>query len=200
MNEIFIKRIFFVVITVLIIAGCHLEQGKLYFDELGLDPITVYKMEPLETTIYCLVEANIPEGKALANLHKRAMAEVEENPESGNWGNLVCLALSENATVEQMHETINALQLVIAVRHRQANSARGFKALLEQKLDLYQRIEQGRNLLEIEKDRYEEMILSHKAELEKEKAATANQERKVKELEEKVQKLQEIELLLHPKN
>ena len=192
--------------SLIVFTGCHMEQGKLYFDELNLDPITIYKMAPLETTIYCITEGDMPAGERMASMHRQLKAEVENHPEKNNWGRLVCLSLAENATPEQIGETINTLQLVIAVRHRQANPARGFKRLLEQKLRLLDAIENEKRNLEDEKKRYAAGVVELKEEIKRqkqltveEKQLTAAEKEKVRTLEEKVGRLQEIELLLHPK-
>ena len=185
--------------SALVISGCYMKQGKLYFDELNLDPITIYNMASLETTIYCLTEGDLPTGKRLERMHREAKKEVEQYPENNNWGRLVCLSLAEGATEKQILETINTLQLVIAVRHHQAEPARGFKKLLEQKLSFLQAIEKEQQNLDEEKTRYaaEEAVL--KKEVTRQKELQAAEKEKVKRLESKVQRLQEIEMLLHPK-
>ena len=188
------------IITGMTMSGCHLEQGKLYFDELNFDPIGVYKMAPMETAVYCFAEDNNKTDQELEKMHIGALETVEKNPETGNWGQLVCLALSEQATIKQIKETINTLQLVIAVKHQQSNPARSFKKLLEQKLRLKQDIAQGVKTIELEKEHSARIESNYKKEIEKQKAVTAVQKSRVSELEKKVKKLQEIELLLHPKD
>ena len=122
------------IIAVTSLSGCYLEQGKLHFAELNLDPIVVYEMAAPETTIYCLAEGNIPSGDRLALMHKQSMVFVEKNPEKANWGELVCLALAEDATLSQMKETINVLQLVIAVRPKHQGPPRAYKKIIEQSI------------------------------------------------------------------
>ena len=96
-------------------------------------------MSPLETTVYCVAEGDFPSGDILEEMHRQSFQQVENNPEMADWGELVCLSLSEHATVKQMKETINVLLLVLASRQDLRGAVRGFKKLLEQKIALVQR-------------------------------------------------------------
>ena len=192
-------------VLTLFLGGCHLEQGKLHFDELHLNPITVYAMKPLETTIYCVAEGDFPSGDILEQMHRESFEQVENNPEEANWGELVCLSLSEHATVEQMKETINVLLLVLAARDDLRGAVRGFKKLLEQKVSVAEEIAEYQQMLVDEANdkkavisAYEDRINIYELKLILEKQATAKQAEKVEDLEQQVQKLKEVELLLQP--
>ncbi len=192
-------------VLTLFLGGCHLEQGKLHFDELHLNPITVYAMKPLETTIYCVAEGDFPSGDILEQMHRESFEQVENNPEEANWGELVCLSLSEHATVEQMKETINVLLLVLATRDDLRGAVRGFKKLLEQKVSVAEEIAEYQQMLVDEANdkkavisAYEDRINIYELKLILEKQATAKQAEKVEDLEQQVQKLKEVELLLQP--
>lgn len=189
----------------LFLGGCHMEQGKLHFDQLKLNPITVYAMKPLETTIYCVADGDFPSGNMLEQMHRESFEQVEKNPEETNWGELVCLSLSEQATIEQMKETINALVLVLASRDDLRGVVRGFKKLLEQKVTAAEEIEKYQQMLvDEENDKkavisaYEDRMNIYELKLILEKQATAKQAEKVEDLEQQVRKLKEVELLLQP--
>ena len=192
-------------LTMLFLSGCHLEQGKLHFDKLNLNPITVYAMKPLETTIYCVAEGDFPSGEILEEMHRQSYQQIENNPEEADWGVLVCLALSEQATVKQMKETINVLLLVLAARKDSRGAVRGFKKLLEQKIRLVNEIAKYQQMLENEEiDRkilvssYEDKMNMYELKLILERQATAKEAEKVRDLEQQVHKLKEVELLLQP--
>lgn len=192
-------------VLTLFLGGCHLEQGKLHFDELKLNPITVYAMKPLETTIYCVAEGDFPSGDILEQMHRESFDQVENNPEEANWGELVCLSLSDHATVEQMKETINVLLLVLAAREDLRGAVRGFKKLLEIKVRAAEEIAKYQQMLEDEGNdkkaviaAYEDRMNIYELKLILEKQATAKQAEKVEDLEQQVQKLKEVELLLQP--
>ena len=192
-------------VLTLFLGGCHLEQGKLHFDELKLNPITVYAMKPLETTIYCVAEGDLPSGDILEQMHRESFEQVENNPEESNWGELVCLSLSEHATVEQMKETINVLLLVLAARDDMRGAVRGFKKLLEQKVSVAEEIAEYQQMLVDEANdkkavisAYEDRMNIYELKLILEKQATAKQAEKVEDLEQQVRKLKEVELLLQP--
>lgn len=192
-------------ILTLFLGGCHLEQGKLHFDELHLNPITVYAMKPLETTIYCIADGDFPSGDILEQMHRESFEQVENNPEKANWGELVCLSLSEHATVKQMKETINVLLLVLNSRDDLRGAVRGFKRLLEQKVKMVGELEKSYQIYEEEKEdkkavisAYEDKINIYEVKLILERQATAEQAKKVDELEQQVRKLKEVELLLQP--
>jgi len=192
-------------VLTLFLGGCHLEQGKLHFDELKLNPITVYAMKPLETTIYCVAEGDFPSGDILEQMHRESFDQVENNPEEANWGELVCLSLSDHATVEQMKETINVLLLVLAAREDLRGAVRGFKKLLELKVRAAEEIAKYQQMLEDEGNdkkaviaAYEDRMNIYELKLILEKQATAKQAEKVEDLEQQVQKLKEVELLLQP--
>ena len=192
-------------VLTLFLGGCHLEQGKLHFDELKLNPITVYAMKPLETTIYCVAEGDFPSGDILEQMHRESFDQVENYPEEANWGELVCLSLSEHATVEQMKETINVLLLVLAAREDLRGAVRGFKKLLELKVRAAEEIAKYQKMLEDEKNdkkaviaAYEDRMNIYELKLILEKQATAKQAEKAEDLEQQVQKLKEVELLLQP--
>lgn len=189
----------------LFVGGCHLEQGKLHFDELKLNPITVYAMKPLETTIYCVADGAFPSGELLEEMHRESFEQVENNPEEANWGELVCLSLSEHATVEQMNETINVLLLVLNARDDLRGAVRGFKRLLEQKVKMVEKTEKYQKILEEEAEdkkelisAYEDRINIYELKLILAKQATAKEAEKVLDLEQQVRKLKEVELLLQP--
>jgi hypothetical protein len=189
----------------LFLGGCHLEQGKLHFDELNLNPITVYSMKPLETTIYCVADGDLPSGNMLEQMHRESFEQVENNPEEANWGELVCLSLAEQATVEQMKETINVLVLVLAARDDLRGTVRGFKKLLEQKVRVVEESEKYQQMLVDEANdkkavisAYEDRMNIYELKLILEKQATAKQAEKVEDLEQQVRKLKEVELLLQP--
>ncbi len=192
-------------IAMLFLSGCRLEQGKLHFDKLNLNPITVYAMRPLETTIYCVAEGDVPSGDILEEMHRQSFQQIENNPEEADWGELVCLSLSEHATVKQMKETINVLLLVLASRQDSRGVVRGFKKLLEQKIALIGEIEKSQqDLDEMAKEKkalassYEDRMNMYELKLILAKQAAAKQEEKVRDLEQQVQKLKEVELLLQP--
>jgi len=187
----------------LVTAGCHLEQGKIYFDELGLDPITVYKMAPLERTVFCLAESDDASGYDLGRMHANALARLEASPENADWSELVCLALHKEAGTGQIRETINALTLILAVQPKINHPARGFKLILEQRLELLERIvaEQqsckatiAGNAAASAKD-ISACTLRESAQ----KAQLAELQEKIGTLEQQVRKLKEVELILHPK-
>lgn len=192
-------------VLTLFLGGCHLEQGKLHFDELNLNPITVYAMKPLETTIYCVAEGDVPSGDILEQMHRESFDQVENNPEKADWGELVCLSLSEHATVKQMKETINVLLLVLATREDLRGAVRGFKRLLEQKVRMVGELENSQQIFEDEKNdkkavisSYEDKMNIYELKLILERQATAEQREKVYTLEQQVRKLKEVELLLQP--
>lgn len=192
-------------VLTLFLGGCHLEQGKLHFDELNLNPITVYAMKPLETTIYCVAEGDVPSGDILEQMHRESFDQVENNPEKADWGELVCLSLSEHATVKQMKETINVLLLVLATREDLRGAVRGFKRLLEQKVRMVGELEKSQQMFEDEKNdkkavisSYEDKMNIYELKLILERQATAEQREKVYTLEQQVRKLKEVELLLQP--
>ena len=192
-------------VLTLFLGGCHLEQGKLHFDELNLNPITVYAMKPLETTIYCVAEGDVPSGDILEQMHRESFDQVENNPEKADWGELVCLSLSEHATVKQMRETINVLLLVLATREDLRGAVRGFKRLLEQKVRMVGELEKSQQMFEDEKNdkkavisSYEDKMNIYELKLILERQATAEQREKVYTLEQQVRKLKEVELLLQP--
>jgi hypothetical protein len=60
--------------------GCQLERGKLYFDELGLDPITLYQMNPMEKTMHCLYQAQQQETAGYNELYTQALQAFSDNP------------------------------------------------------------------------------------------------------------------------
>ena len=192
-------------VLTLFLGGCHLEQGKLHFDELNLNPITVYAMKPLETTIYCVAEGDVPSGDILEQMHRESFDQVENNPEKADWGELVCLSLSEHATVKQMKETINVLLLVLAAREDLRGAVRGFRRLLEQKVRMVGELEKSQQMFEDEKNdkkavisSYEDKMNIYELKLILERQATAEQREKVYTLEQQVRKLKEVELLLQP--
>ena len=162
-------------------------------------------MKPLETTIYCVAEGDFPSGDILEQMHRESFDQVENNPEEANWGELVCLSLSDHATVEQMKETINVLLLVLAAREDLRGAVRGFKKLLELKVRAAEEIAKYQKMLEDEKNdkkaviaAYEDRMNIYELKLILEKQATAKQAEKVEDLEQQVQKLKEVELLLQP--
>lgn len=192
-------------ITMLFLSGCRLEQGKLHFDKLNLNPITVYAMRPLETAIYCVAEGDFPSGDILEQMHRQSFQQIENNPEEADWGELVCLSLSEHATVKQMKETTNVLLLVLASRQDSRGAVRGFKKLLEQKIALITEIEKYQQMLDEEaKDKkalissYEDKMNMYELKVILEKKAAVKQEEKIRDLEQQVQKLKDVELLLQP--
>lgn len=192
-------RLSALLIILALMGGCHLEQGKIYFDELSLDPITVYKMSPFERVVYCLSEARIPKDQAFEDLFQRTTAVVEEQPETADWSEVVCLSLSDEATVEHMRKVINTLQLVLAVQQRESHPARGFKKILEQRLALYEQIDDG--LLHLSKEQQERdlLALDYEAEIKELMQEIRNQREKIESLDQQVQKLKEVELMLTPK-
>ena len=156
-------------------------------------------------TIYCVAEGDVPSGDLLEQMHRESFDQVENNPEKADWGELVCLSLSEHATVKQMKETINVLMLVLATRDDLRGAVRGFKRLLEQKVRMAGELEKSQQMFEDEKNdkkavisSYEDKMNIYELKLILERQATAKQAEKVYTLDQQVQKLKEVELLLQP--
>ncbi len=184
---------------VTIASGCHLEQGKLYFDEIGLDPITVYKMAPLERTVYCLTEIKHEVGSSFADMHANALAEVRNNPEQADWSELVCISLSGEATPGQLRQTVDTLDTVLALQSKQSNPIRGFQRIMQARLELYDQIEKQSSLIELLRlEQAEQTATMHRTGKEHEQITNELQDR-IHRLEQQVRKLKEVELLLHPK-
>lgn len=195
-----IRRSFllYLLAAAVLFGSCHLEQGKLHFDELKLDPITVYKMAPLERTVFCLAEAEIPEEGSFRQMHARALIEVEDNPEMADWSKLVCLSLNEQASSDQIKETLHALQLVLSVQPHKTNPVRGFKKILEQEIVLYNRLEESAENLNKEKKQGVQQAATYEAEIQKMKNRVKQQRGKIETLTKQVRELKEVELLLQP--
>lgn len=198
--------LFFIPVTITMLLGaCHLEQGKLHFDELKLNPITVYTMGPLETTIYCLAEGSIPTGETFSEMHRQSLNQVEVYPETADWGELVCLSLSEPASIKQIKDTSNVLLLVLATRKDSHGAVRGFRNLLDQRMRLLQEINNLQNLLITEKTEGKNEIIKYEQKIADQIQVTVDRERTIndlkqtiKDLEQQVRKLKEVELLLQP--
>lgn len=179
-------------------SGCHLERGKLYFDEVGLDPITLYKMAPLERTVYCLAEINSEVGPAFENMHATALEAVRDNPEQADWSELVCLSLSGEADTTQLRQTVNTLDLVLSVHPQQSHPVLGFRRITQQRVELYDLLHDKHLQIEILKQNNVEQEAIHDRFIKSNDQIRQEQERKIVELEEQVRKLKEVELLLHP--
>jgi cell division protein FtsL len=156
-------------------------------------------MSPFERTVYCLSEAHIPQDQAFEDLFQRTTAVVEEQPETADWSEVVCLALSDEASVEHMQMTINTLQLILAVQQRKSHPARGFKKILEQRLTLYEQIDDGLLNLSNEQQERDLLALDYEAEIKELMQEVSNQRKKIESLDQQVQKLKEVELMLTPK-
>ncbi len=187
------------VFILIIMTGCRLERGKVYFDELGLDPITVYTVSPLKSALYCLAEEDISGDERWLARYREELEKVKAHPERENWGRLVCLAFSDRSTIVQLRETIRALQLIIAAGHTQVNGACAFKKLLEEKMRLQQKIAAAATTKKNLEKEHEKALRYCREEIGKGYAAISVEKMRVRELEDKVRKLQEIELMLHPK-
>ena len=178
--------------------GCHLEGGKLHFDELNLNPITVYSMKPPETAIYCIADGKIPSGAVLERMHEESLAQIENNPEEADWGELVCLALADQATLKQMKETSNALVLVMATRKDMRGAARGFRKLVETKIKDREKIEREQVRNEEAELELEQVISLYEKKLGIFRDELTEKTEQIISLEKQVQKLKEVELLIQP--
>ena len=179
--------------------GCHLEQGKLYFDEIGLDPITVYSMAPLEKTVFCLVEAKDKQVQNFDYMYNMAVQEVAGNPASADWSELVCLSLADEAKPEQLRQTVEVLDRVEAAQPQRSHPVTGFRNLLEQRLALHAEIAKNQQRLEeMEQDMVKNSVL-YEANVANQRRLAEEQRKKIGLLEQQVRELKEIELLLHPK-
>jgi hypothetical protein len=104
-----------------------------------------------------------------------------------------------------MRETINVLLLVLNSRKDSRGAIRGFKKLLEQKVEMVREIEGYQQAL-VEKDderkalisSYEDRMNMYELKLILERKETSKQAEKVRDLEQQIQKLKEVELLLQP--
>ena len=188
-----------ILMLAIISSSCHLEQGKLYFDEVGLDPITVYKMAPLERTVYCLTEADGEVGPDFERMHAAALEKVRNNPEHGDWSELVCLSLSGEINQGQLRQTVDTLDLVLSVQPQQSNPVRGFKRIMEMRLALYAQLDKKRMQVETLKQKNVEQATALDRYVKKHEHIQNEQRKKIGQLEQQVRKLKEIELLLHPK-
>ncbi len=188
------------VLLVTILSACHLEQGKLFFDKVGLDPITVYNMAPLERTVYCLAEIKEDVGPAFEIMHAKALAEVRNDPEQADWSELVCLSLSGEASPWQLEQTVDTLDRVLALQSKQHNSLGGFQRILQVRLNLYEQIEkQSLQIEQLRKEQAKQIADADRAAKRHEQLTNELQNR-INELEQQVRKLKEVELLLHPKS
>jgi len=187
------------IILVSLSSGCHLEQGKLYFDEVGLDPITLYKMAPLERTVYCLAEINSEVGPTFANMHAVALEAVRVNPEQADWSELVCLSLSGETDLGQLRQTVNTLDLVISVQPQQSHPVRGFRMITQKRVELYDQLDEKHLQIELLKQNNVEQEAAHDRFIKSNEQIHQEQQRKIIVLEQQVRKLKEVELLLHPK-
>jgi hypothetical protein len=191
-------RVSILLILVSLLGGCHLERGKLYFDELGLDPITVYQMAPLEKTVFCLAEARDKTVDNFASLYNNALAGVESNPKS-DWSELVCLSLSSQAEPSQLAQTIQVLDRIQEAQPQQAHPVAGFQGLMQERLVRHAKLDGLLSKLQ-EADRQErENYQNYEQELERFRAVIREQNKKIPQLEQQVRELKEIELLLYPK-
>ena len=179
-------------------SGCYLEGGKLHFDELNLNPITVYSMKPPETAIYCIADGKIPSGAVLQRMHEESLAQVENNPEEADWGELVCLALSEQATLEQLKETSNALVLVMATRKDMRGAARVFRKLVETMITEREKIESEQARNQESEVELEQVITLYEKKLGIFREELTEKTEQIISLEKQVQKLKEVELLIQP--
>ena len=182
------------------LSGCYLEQGKLHFDELNLNPISVYSMKPLETAIYCIADGNIPSGNELREMHLQSLQQVESDPEEADWGELVCLALSEQATIEQVKETKHAMVLVIAARKDLRGAARGFKKLIDQKIEILESFKNYETQIGSLENEARESAATYDYEIQRISSEVFDREEKIELLENQVRELKEVELLLQPTN
>ena len=180
------------------LSGCYLEQGKLHFEELNLNPISVYSMKPLETAIYCIADGNIPTGTELKDMHLQSLQQVESNPEEADWGELVCLSLSEQATIEQVKETKHAMVLVIAARKDLRGAARGFKKLIDQKIEILESFQNYETQIgSLEKDARDTAV-TYDNKIQRITSEVVDRDEKIEILENQVRELKEVELLIQP--
>lgn len=180
------------------IGGCHLDRGKLYFDELGLDPITVYQMAPLEKTVFCLTEARSRTVENFDYLYSSALQDVESDLQA-DWSELVCLSLSGQAKSWQLTQTVKLLDRVEEAQAQESNPVSGFKSLMEDRLAIYADIDDyQKQLLDSAQQLVEESQIQEQ-EIERFKVLVGEQNKKILQLKQQVRELKEIELLLHPK-
>lgn len=191
-------RLALLLILGILFNGCHLEQGKLYFDKLGLDPITVYKMAPLEKTIFCLVEADNRSVENYDYLHSHALRELQNNPQ-GDWSELVCLSLSDQAEPWQISQTVRVLGIVEDAQSQPSNPVTGFIDLMQDRLALYDKIAATQEKLVGSEQQLEETAQANEQDQTAYKMQIQEQNKKILQLEQQVRELKEIELLLHPK-
>ncbi|THB71810.1 MAG: hypothetical protein D6B25_17905 [Desulfobulbaceae bacterium] len=189
-----------VLITMLFtLSSCHLEQGKLHFDEFDLDPITVYKMAPVEAAVFCIVERKNRPSKNLKKEYRDEIKKIEANIETENWGKLACLAMDENADLIQIAETIVMLKKIHKVRPRHGKGAIGFTEILQHKVKLLNTIEEHEAQIKRLQDRNEEKTAQFQIAQQKKQAEIDEKNQEIKSLEKKIENLKEVELLLHPK-
>jgi len=135
-------------------------------------------------------------------MHRQSYQQVENNPDEADWGELVCLSLSENATKQQMRETSNVLLLVLAARNDSRGAVRGFKNILDQRVRKLDEIEDYQQKLVQDTAEQENLITKYEEQLEDERQKarefTRKQGEKITDLEQQVQKLKDVELLLTP--
>ena len=210
-------RTFLVVLVLVLLNGCYLEQGRLHFEELGLNPIVVYKMEPLETAVYCLAEGEVPTGRDFDKMFRESMKAIESDPENVNWGELACLAMSGEANKEQLREAVNVFQLIIAINPKRPGVPRAFKRMVEQEIEDFEQIEKLAAEIEDKKKKNVEAVEKHKKEIAdtermyKQKVYNLEQEigrleielvekkKDIQNLELQIKKLKEVEMLLQSK-
>ena len=210
-------KTFLVVLVVILLNGCYLEQGRLHFEELGLNPIVVYKMEPLETAVYCLAEGDVPAGRDFDKMFRESKKAIESDPENVNWGELACLSISGEASKEQLKEAVNVFQLIIAINPKRPGVPRAFKRMIEQDIkDLENKEKLAAEVEEIKVKKveaeeslrkeiadnrkiYKQELYNLEQEIGRLEIELVEKKKDIQNLELQIKKLKEVEMLIQSK-
>ncbi len=190
------KRILFKIVVpcccIILLGGCHYENGRWYLGESDFVTLPDFRGE-MDKVHDCLVANEDITAAKFKNRFDGEYKKVHSEENWRYWGNLVCLAFNEHATPKQIGKTIVFLTDQIEPGNHAHNDLEAMSLLLKKKLDYCNETELLRDQINSEK----KSNMMQKVESEMELLA---QKKIIKDLEDQVRKLKEIENLLENKS
>ncbi len=172
-------------------SGCHFEQGKLYLGNADVVTLPDFRGEVAKAHDCLVANVNMTKDEFIGKFEEKlAQSKIDENWKY--WGGLVCLALNEHASQDQIGKTVLLLTDYIEPGHRGHKDLEAMTLILKKKLDNMIALQSIQHIAN--KEKKQNMIQKVECELE-----LLAQRKVIKDLEEQVQKLKEIEKMIENK-
>lgn len=185
-------RFLLIVLTFQFLSGCHYEEGRWYLGKSDIVTLPDFRGE-FDKLNDCLVANEVVTIEVFNKRFDEEYKRVTTDDNWRYWGYLVCLALDEYADQKQIGKTVVFLTDRVEPGNHAHTDLEAMSILLKKKLDQLNEKEFLQQQIKEEKKKN----MMQKVEFEMESLA---QKKKIKELNDQVRKLKEIEVLLENKS